>query len=110
MKKKILHLTLKKIYFDQIVHGIKKEEYRDVKKYWLSRLYNKYYYVKTFDEIHFRNGYRKGSPFMRVVFKGTTQGKIKGEDKFVIKLGKILEIKNWKKREESKWSKNYHIQ
>lgn len=90
MKKRILHLTLKKIPFDQIAKRIKKEEYREIKRYWVRRLYNKHFYVRTFDEVHFRNGYRKDSPFMRVEFKGTIQRK----DKFVIKLGKILEIKN----------------
>lgn len=89
--KRILYLTIKKKWFDLIAEGKKKEEYRDIKKYWVRRLYNHYYYVKTFDEIHFRNGYRKDSPFMRVEFKGTIQRR----NKFVIKLGKILEIKNY---------------
>ncbi len=75
MKKRVLHLTLKKEPFDQIARKLKKEEYRDQKRYWLVRLYNKCLYVKTFDEIWFRNGYTKDRPFMRVKFKGTTQRK-----------------------------------
>ena len=31
---RILHLTLKKQYFDDIIAGEKKEEYREVKPYW----------------------------------------------------------------------------
>lgn len=34
---KILHLTLKKQWFDMIKSGEKKEEYRELKKYWGSR-------------------------------------------------------------------------
>lgn len=35
---KILHLTLKKKWFDMILSGEKKEEYRDTKEFWLRRL------------------------------------------------------------------------
>lgn len=38
MEKKILHLTLKKKWFDMILSGVKKEEYREVKAYWVDRL------------------------------------------------------------------------
>ena len=35
---KTLHLTLKKQWFDMIESGEKKEEYREIKPYWISRL------------------------------------------------------------------------
>lgn len=35
---RILHLTLKKKWFDMIASGEKKEEYREIKPYWISRL------------------------------------------------------------------------
>ena len=34
-----LHLVLKKKWFDLILSGIKKEEYREIKPYWVNRLY-----------------------------------------------------------------------
>ncbi len=34
MKKRILHLTLHRIWFDKIANGIKKEEYRGNKPYY----------------------------------------------------------------------------
>lgn len=34
MKKRILHLPVKKIYFDQIKSGKKLDEYRLVTEYW----------------------------------------------------------------------------
>lgn len=82
--KKILHLTLFKLYFDQIAKGEKVEEYRDLKPYWEKRLEN-----KSYDEIWFRNGYSKNAPFMRIEFKGCE----KRENTYAIILGKILEIK-----------------
>lgn len=35
---KVLHLTLKKQWFDMIASGEKLEEYREIKPYWVSRL------------------------------------------------------------------------
>jgi hypothetical protein len=35
---KVLHLTLKKKWFDMIASGEKKEEYREIKLYWMTRL------------------------------------------------------------------------
>ncbi len=35
---KVLHLTLKKKWFDMIASGEKKEEYRELKDYWGARL------------------------------------------------------------------------
>ena len=35
---KTLHLTLKKQYFYEILAGVKTEEYRELKSYWISRL------------------------------------------------------------------------
>lgn len=37
---RILHLTLKKKWFDMILSGEKYEEYRDIKYYWMNRLLN----------------------------------------------------------------------
>lgn len=35
---KTLHITLKKKWFDMILSGEKKEEYREIKEYWINRL------------------------------------------------------------------------
>ncbi|MEA3430604.1 MAG: ASCH domain-containing protein [Nanoarchaeota archaeon] len=87
---RVLHLTLKKKWFDKIVSGEKKKEYRDIKPYWNIRL------NKEYDEIHFKNGYNKDCPFMRIEFKGLEFDNLEGEKVYAIKLGKILEIKNHK--------------
>lgn len=44
---KILHLTLKKKWFDMIASGKKKEEYREIKWFWIRRLTN----IGTFPPI-----------------------------------------------------------
>ena len=37
--KKVLTLTVNKEWFSRILSGVKKEEYREVKSYWVARLY-----------------------------------------------------------------------
>lgn len=38
MNKRVLHLTLKKKWFDMIDSGEKRDEYREIKDYWCRRL------------------------------------------------------------------------
>lgn len=78
----ILHLNLYKEYFDLIAKGKKKTEYRDITPYWQKRIENRQY-----DEINFRNGYRKDAPFVRVEYLGYKKRKY-----YELKLGKILEL------------------
>lgn len=90
---KILHLTLKKKWFDMIASGDKSEEYREIKPYWISRLvdgldhptdYEKRFgftfmwkgcgphsmrSAEHYDIVQFRNGYAKDSPIVRVKIK-----------------------------------------
>ncbi len=82
---KILRLTLYKKWFDKIASGEKKEEYRENKPYWKARLSK-----KNYDEVHFKNGYNPDSPFMRVKCLGIDFDK--HNNRFVIKLGEVLEI------------------
>jgi hypothetical protein len=111
---KILHLTLKKKWFDLILSGEKKEEYREIKRYWIHRLCDEVEYetgitwegvFKKFDNIEFINGYGKNAPKMIVECKGINIGQAKPEwsdnwkgDVFIIKLGKIIETKNCETR------------
>ena len=77
MVDKMLNLTIKKIWFDMIASGEKKEDYRELKDYWWSRLTeligNEQPYRK-FDLIVFRNGYNKNSPVMTAECLGITAG------------------------------------
>jgi len=91
---KVLHLTLKKQWFDLIASGTKKEEYREMKPYWHKRLLNKGY-----DTIKFRNGYSKTAPSMTVECKGLMSGlgiiewgAPEAQPVYILKLGEVLEI------------------
>ena len=91
--KRTLHLTLHKKWFDKILSGKKKYEFRLAKLYWQKRLENKQY-----DIIEFRNGYQREAPMMKVVFRGVQKRKIKKYDFYCIGLGEIIEVKNLKQK------------
>lgn len=105
---RILHLTLKKWPFDMIASGIKKEEYRDDKPYWWTRLTSTTSIGggmrkdNEYDVVRFKNGYGKNAPEIDVEWKGLSMGVgntewgASGKKQFIIKLGKILSIKNYK--------------
>lgn len=89
---KILHLTLKKKWFDMIASGEKTEEYREIKPYWNKRLNNRHY-----DVICFRNGYGKSVPQIMVEYLGLQEslgiiewGAPHGQVVHIIKLGEVL--------------------
>ena len=86
---KTLHLTLKKKWFDQILAGTKKIEYREIKPYWTTRLFDDGGNVKKFEVIEFRNGYSKDCKKMKVEWEGIQVNEKKGD--YEILLGKILE-------------------
>lgn len=81
----ILHLTLHRQWFGAIASGVKKIEYREIKPYWKTRLEG-----KTFDVVHFRNGYSQNRPFMQVQCLGISKN-----GQYQIHLGEILEIINY---------------
>jgi hypothetical protein len=93
IRTKVLHLTLKKNWFDLIKQGIKKEEYRDIKVYFIRRFKDKP------DIIHFRNGYNLNCPELYVECKEISTGIGKKEwgapkyKVFILKLGKIVDKK-----------------
>ncbi len=111
---KILHLTLKRKWFDLIASGQKTIEYRVWKSYWQSRFLKRapgcMKWVK-FEEVHFRNGYAKDSPFMRVKCNGIIginplrtkyppcHGEVLNGRQFGILLGPILEL-TWRTKND----------
>ena len=82
----VLHLTVHREFFDAIAEGGKRTEYWEDKAFWRSRLVGRKYV-----EIVFRNGYAVRAPLMRVQCLGIRKDR---RDRFAIRLGKILEVKN----------------
>ena len=60
----MLVLPIKKKWFDMILSGEKKEEYREIKRYYESRLD-----YQEFKDIIFRNGYSYKSPYLKARVK-----------------------------------------
>lgn len=114
-----LRLTLKKKWFDMIALGEKKEEYRDIKPYWVSRLVNElreseegkdfsfehtgfWWTMQTpqaYDVVKFTNGYGSHRPSITFKIRDITNGYGKEEwgaepfkHYFIIKLGERLDI------------------
>ena len=106
---KILHLTLKKKWFDLILLGKKKIEYRQIKKHWNKRLWDSdNMTIIKYDLIKFVNGYGKDKPFMIVEFNNCFHSDkfppengedLGGKPHFAIVLGAILETGNLKRKE-----------
>lgn len=101
----MLVLPIKRKWFDMILSGKKKEEYRETSAYWMTRfrkhfpMYPYSYIPKggMMEWVEFRNGYRKDSPSFRAlcelvdVRKGKPEwGAEPGKKYYVLK---IIEIK-----------------
>jgi len=109
---KVLHLTLKKKWFDMIDSGEKTEEYRTIKRHWIARLIENSEYLQDledielieisfikFDAVEFVNGYSLNAPRFTIkcdsiyISDGRPEwGAEPGKKYFVIKLGE--KIKN----------------
>ena len=64
MDVRVLHLTLKKEWFDLMISGKKRVEYRKPSKWIISRL------EKEYDVIRFTNGYGSDKPYFVCEYKG----------------------------------------
>lgn len=96
----MLVLPIKKVWFDMIKSGIKKEEYRDIKPYYTTR-FKKLWGDNLEDnnkevDILFRNGYSNNSPSFVArcsicVKEGNPNwGAIEGTKYYTLKIKEIL--------------------
>lgn len=98
----MLTLPIKKKWFDMILSGEKKEEYREIKPYYRSRFENlgllDSYGLPLTNKVpvQFRNGYRSDSPVFTAVCsldikEGREEwGAEKGREYFVLTVHEIL--------------------
>jgi hypothetical protein len=108
---KILHLTLNKQWFDLMIEGHKKQEFRDPSKWIESRLFNKDCSRKQYDYVKFTNGYGQKHAWFIAEFRGFTKteftvlkeyiGGVKllvHPNTYCILLGKIVKFGNYEKK------------
>lgn len=106
---KILHLSLKKEWYNMIESGIKTEEYREIKPFWCKRLIHDYdesmeefgaiifddKNFKQYDVVKFSYGYTKRTMTFEIESISVGYGKREwgAPDNivFIIKLGKRIE-------------------
>lgn len=89
----ILTLPIKKRWFDMISSGEKKEEYREIKRYYQTR------FDKPLTHIRFTNGYGNSVPSVTVELLGISKGIPKpewsegtieqGTEVYVLSLGDV---------------------
>lgn len=101
MSSLVLPLTIKKQWFNMILEGIKKEEYREIKDYWKSRLMNDDGSFKEFSTIRFTNGYGSDKPSFDIQCNGIRidtgipeWGGSNETNVFVLELGDIRARRN----------------
>jgi hypothetical protein len=91
----ILHLPLKSEWYNLIESGIKTEEYREIKPYWIKRLCITDSDFKHYDKVKFSYGYTKKT--MTFLIEKISKGKGKKEwgamddEVFIITLGNRVE-------------------
>ena len=112
----ILHLPLKKEWYEMIESGVKTEEYREIKPYWIKRLcenwvgrdrfidcmnnccinciQTKLYNLYKYDAVKFSYDYTKRTMTFEIesitIGKGKPEWGAPTEDVFIIKLGKRI--------------------
>lgn len=105
-----LHLTLKKKWFDMTKAKIKREEYREIKKYWVERLCEDHkgmmggefmdahtvtaYTFKKLTRAFIRNGYAKDAPVITEEIESITIGT--GRPEWGSEPGKIYFVIKYK--------------
>ena len=87
---KVLHLVLKRKYFERIFNGTKTTEYRDLTEYWKKRIDKKHY-----THIKFQLAYSKNPPTMLVEVLDRNTVDYKGVKSYAFDLGKIIEVNNY---------------
>lgn len=97
MKRKILQLSVAEPWYSMLASGEKKEEYRDIKPYWIKRLCvnDNCNVFKPYTHVLFINGYGAARPHVMFRIKEICIGKphaewcpasMQCEDKFIIRL------------------------
>ena len=82
-------------WFKKILNWKLTYELKEIKSYWTSRLYDKSWDLKDYKIISIKNWYSSTSPEVIVEFDGVEKVIENEQEYFKVKLGKILEVKNY---------------
>lgn len=96
----MLTLPIKKRWFDMILSGEKKEEYREIKPYYEARFKNLWGNEYIGEKIiMFRNGYSANSPSfiaeceINIGHGNSEWGAEEGKDYYVLTICRIMDVK-----------------
>ena len=87
-----LTIFIKGKWFEQISLGEKTKEYRQVKPFWTSRLFDKAGKRIRYGKIEFINGMLTGARRMTTEFEGFREK----DGVYIIKIGKIIKRTNFR--------------
>lgn len=94
----MLTLPIKRKWFDMIVSGEKKEEYREIKPYWTSRIL-RYGYAGIKFVVRIKNGYQIDAPYADLLVQKTVGfgrpewGAPADRKVYILQIIDILEVK-----------------
>jgi hypothetical protein len=89
-----LLLNLYREYFDAIVEGHKRSEYRQRSAFWRKRLESRKY-----DIVKFRNSYSPKVPEMLVELRAIRRYGMGRNEYYAISLGRVIKLRHWRRRE-----------
>ena len=90
----VITTTLKRRWFAQIVAGMKRVEYREIKPYWTERLRK----VKTPFKLVLRNGMNPPVPVLTVRIDRVQRNPPGHPGTYGLHIGRILKIEHWDRR------------
>lgn len=82
-------------WFKKILDRELTYELKEIKPYWTSRLYDKSWNLKDYKTISIKNWYSSTSPEVIVEYVWVEKVIENEQEYFKVKLGKILEVKNY---------------
>ena len=95
-EKKVLILRTCKEWLEKLVNWEVNSRYREAKPFWESRLFDKEWKPKEFDEVHVINWYKSDSPTVILEFWWISWiEEFNWKKCFKINLWKIIEIRNY---------------
>ena len=102
--RKQLYLPIKTHWFDMILDGIKKEEYRRMSQILRARLHHKDGTRKHYDSLVLTAGYGNQHPQLEITLENTRYGStgcpewgaVEGEQYFVFELGSVIATRSLK--------------